>query len=238
MDQGGGAPGFHGRIPFVILDAVLFDLYETLVTELDKPLRRASSLATQLGLDERAYKCAWQSRRPEIVLGRCTFHDALAHIAAELGGVVDEPLLERLRSERVAQKTAVLKTVEPDVLAAVGALHDRGLKLAVVTNAFAEDVAGWESSPLRPFFDVTIFSYAVGLAKPDPEIYLQACRALGVVPQCAVFVGDGVEEVAGARAAGLAASRALWFASRWPQPTVKPDDLGVWRISQIVEAGA
>jgi haloacid dehalogenase-like hydrolase len=175
----------------VILHAVVFDLYETLVTELDKPVRRASSLATQLGVDETAYKRAWKSRRPEIVLGRCTFHDALAQIAAELGGVAD---------------------------------------------AFAEDVAGWESSPLRPFFDVTIFSYAVGLAKPDPEIYLQACRALGVLPRCALFVGDGIEEVAGARAAGLAVSRALWFAARWPQTTVKRDDLGLWRVSQVVEA--
>jgi len=218
------------------IHAVLFDLYETLVTELNKPVGRAGSLATQLGLDESAYKRAWKSRRPEIVLGRRTFHDALAQIAAELGGVADEPLLERLRSERVAQKMAVLKTVEPDVLAAVGALHDRGLKLAVVTNAFAEDVAGWESSPLRPLFDVTIFSYAVGLAKPDPEIYLQACRALGVLPQCARFVGDSIEEVAGARTAGLAASRALWFASRWPQTTVKREDLGLWRVSQVVEA--
>src|SRR5467141_2139245 len=119
MDQGGAAPGVHGRIPFVMLHAAVFDLYETLVTELNKPVRRAGSLATQLGLYERAYKRAWQSRRPEIVLGRCTFHDALAQIAAELGGAVDEPLLERLRVERVAQKTAVLKTVEPDVLAAV-----------------------------------------------------------------------------------------------------------------------
>jgi putative hydrolase of the HAD superfamily len=219
-----------------MLHAVVFDLYETLVTELDMPVRRASSLATELAVDESAYKRAWKSRRPEIVLGRCTFHDALAQIAAELGGVADEPLLERLRSERIAQKAAVLKSVEPDVLAAVGALRDRGLELAVVTNALAEDVAGWESSPLRPFFDVTIFSYAVGLAKPDPEIYLQACRALGVLPRCALFVGDGIEEVAGARAAGLAVSRALWFAARWPQTTVKRDDLGLWRVSQVVGA--
>lgn len=55
---------------------------------------------------------------------------------------------------------------------------------------------------MRPFFDVTIFSYAVGLAKPDPEIYLQACRALGVLPQA----------------------------------TIKRDDLGLWQISQVVDA--
>jgi putative hydrolase of the HAD superfamily len=214
----------------------VFDLYETLVTDLDRPLRRASSLATQLGVDESAYKREWKSWRPKIVLGRCMFHDALAQIAATLGGVVDQRLLEGLRAERVDQKTAVLKTVEPDMLAAVGELRRRGLKLGIITNAFAEDVAGWEWSPLRPFFDVVVVSCAVGLAKPDPEIYLHACRALGALPQCTLFVGDGVDEVAGARAAGLAASRALWFASRWPQTTVKHEELGLWRISQVVDA--
>lgn len=219
-----------------MVHAVVFDLFETLVTELNRPLRRASSLATQLGVDESAYKREWKLRRPEIVLGRCTLHDSLAQIATTLGAVVDEPLLEGLRSERVAQKTEVLETVEPDVLAAVGELRRRGLKLGIVTNAFAEDVVGWERSPLRSFFDVMVVSCAVGLAKPHPEIYLHACRALGTLPQCALFVGDGIDEVNGARAAGLAASRALWFASRWPQTAVKHDDLGLWRMSQVVDA--
>jgi len=216
--------------------AVLFDLFETLVTELNMSLRRASSLATLLAVDESAYKREWKSRRPEIVLGRCTFRDALAQIAAKLGGVVDEPLLERLRSERLAHKAAVLQTVEPDMLAAVRELYRGGLTLGVVTNAFAEDVAGWERSPLRPFFEVTVVSCAVRLAKPDPQIYLEACRALGALPQHTLFVGDGIAEVVGARAAGLTASRALWFASRWPQTTIKRDDPGLWRMSQVVDA--
>ena len=216
--------------------AVLFDLYETLVTELDASVRRASSLAAKLAVDERAYKREWKSRRPDIVQGRRTFRDALAQIASSLGRAADEVVLEELRSERVAQKTAVLQAVNPDVLAAVGELRRRGLKLAVVSNAFQEDVAGWPGSPLRPFFDVTLFSCTSGLVKPDPEVYLAACRALGVIPQRALFVGDGAdEELEGASAAGLAAFRALWFASRWPQTTIRRDDPGLWRVSQVVD---
>ena len=216
--------------------AVLFDLYETLITELNAPVRRASSLAAKLAVDESAYKREWKSRRPDIVQGRCTFRDALAQIASRLGRAVDEVILEELRSERVAQKTAVLQAVDPDVLAAVGELRRRGLKLAVLSNAFEEDVAGWSGSPLRPFFDVTLFSCSSGLVKPDPEVYLAACRALGAIPQRALFVGDGAdEELEGARAAGLAAFRALWFTSRWPQTTIRRDDPGLWRVSQVVD---
>jgi putative hydrolase of the HAD superfamily len=218
------------------IQAVLFDLFETLVTELNAPVRRASSLAAQLGVDESEYKREWKSRRSDVVLGRCTFHDALAQIAAGLGRATDEAVLELLRSERVVQKAGILRAVEPGVLAALGELRNEGLKLAVITNAFAEDVAGWEDSPLRPLFDVTVFSCAAGLAKPDPEIYLAACRALDVMPQQGLFVGDGADEVEGARATGLAASRALWFASRWPQTTIRRNELGLWRLSEVLDA--
>jgi len=120
--------------------------------------------------------------------------------------------------------------------AAVGELRRRGLKLGVITNTLPEDVVGWERSPLQPLFDVTVFSCAVGLAKPDPEIYRVACRALEVLPQHALFIGDGVDEVAGARLAGLAANRALWYASKLPKAGVKGDDPGLRRIRQVVDA--
>jgi len=68
----------------VRMHAVLFDLYETLVSELGVPVRRASSLATQLGVDEAAYKREWKSRRPEILLGHYTFQQALAQIRDNL----------------------------------------------------------------------------------------------------------------------------------------------------------
>jgi len=147
-----------------MIQAVLFDLFETLVTESTASVRRASALARDLGLNNHAYRSHWRARRSDIVLGRCSFRDVLARIIGTLGGRLDDALLERLRAERVEQKAAVLRDVEPDVLAALGALRTAGVKLAVVTNSFAEDVAGWDSSPLRPFFDVTLVSCALGRA--------------------------------------------------------------------------
>jgi len=220
-----------------MIQGVLFDLFETLVTESSASMRRASSLAAELGVNEDAYRQDWRSRRSDIVLGRCSFRDTLAQIVRTLGGTPDDELLDHLRSERVSQKAAVLRAIEPDVLAAIDALRARGIKLAVVTNSFAEDVAGWDSSPLRSCFDVTVFSCAAGLAKPDPEIYLLACRELHLPPGRALFVGDGGDdELAGARAAGLDTCRALWFLSRWPHATLARDDPGLWHAADVVHA--
>jgi len=220
-----------------MIQGVLFDLFETLVTESATSIRRASSLAAELGVDENAYRQHWRSRRSDIVLGRCTFRDALAQVVRTLGGTPDEKLLEDLRSERVKQKAAVLRTVEPDVLAAIDGLRARGLKLAVVTNSFAEDVAGWDGSPLRSSFDIMLCSCAIGLAKPNPEIYLLACRELRVPPGRALFIGDGADdELDGARTAGLHACRALWFLSRWPHATLTQDEPGLWHAADVLQA--
>jgi HAD superfamily hydrolase (TIGR01509 family) len=218
-----------------MIQGVLFDLFETLVTESDALVRRASSLAPQLAVNEDAFRRHWRSRRPDVVLGRSTFRDTLAQIARALGGTPDEKLLDDLRSERMSQKAAVVRDVEADVLAAVEALRGRGLRLALVTNSFAEDVAGWDSSPLPPFFDVALFSCAVGLAKPDPRIYLLACRNLDIAPAHTLFIGDGADdELAGARRAGLQACQALWFLARRRPPAFAPDDRGLWRPSDVV----
>jgi HAD superfamily hydrolase (TIGR01509 family) len=186
---------------------------------------------------EQAYRRHWRAGRLDVVLGRRSFRDTVAEIVRTLGGTPDENLLEHLRSERLEQKASVLRTVEPDVLAAVGTLRVEGLKLAVVTNSFAEDAAGWGRSPLGSLFDVAVFSCAAGLAKPDPEIYLLACRELQVPPGRALFIGDGADdELSGARAAGLHACRALWFLSRWPHATVTPSEPGLWHATDVVHA--
>jgi putative hydrolase of the HAD superfamily len=222
-----------------MIEAVLFDLFETLVTERVLPVRRAGSLAAELGLDEAAYKREWRSRRPQIVLGRTTFTDTLVQIGSRLGRAIDAEALKRLRAERIAEKAAVLGAVEPQILAALAGLRRRRVKLGLVTNSFAEDVAGWGQSPLSRFFDVTVFSCDAGRMKPDPAIYLEACKRLDVMPRQALFVGDGSDnELTGARAAGLTTARALWFASRWPHKTAESGERGLSQIEQVLDVAA
>lgn len=52
-------------------------------------------------------------------------------------------------------------------------------------------------------FDPIVYSHEVGLAKPDPRIYALACDLLDCSPDEVVFIDNLVENVAGARAAGM-----------------------------------
>jgi putative hydrolase of the HAD superfamily len=84
--------------------------------------------------------------------------------------------------------------------------------LAVVSNCFAEDVDAWPQCLAAECFDASVFSFEVGTAKPEPDIYLAAMQRLGVEVCNAVFIGDGGDdELLGAERAGLRAAQAAWF---------------------------
>jgi len=97
--------------------------------------------------------------------------------------------------------------VEPDTLAAIGELHQRGLAMACVTNTILLD-EGIRDVLLRlglhRYIRHAVVSSAEGYRKPHPSLFHAALEALGVAPQDAVFVGDRLrDDIAGAKAVGM-----------------------------------
>jgi HAD superfamily hydrolase (TIGR01509 family) len=86
-------------------------------------------------------------------------------------------------------------------------LGRRGHKLGVITNTVysLERKMRWlERVGVSDLLDVVSCSSALGIAKPDPAIYRGALDRTGVSAREAVFVGHSAEELAGARAVGMA----------------------------------
>ena len=196
--------------------AILFDLFETLITESRDPPRGVSSLAPELECVREAFRAQWKTRRPAVTAGRLSFRDALGDIVITLGGHADEVVLRRICDDRVRAKARAFAQIDRDVVMMIDYLRSQGLRLGVISNCFAEDVVEWPQSSLASRFDCTLFSFEVGLAKPDPAIYLEATRRLGVSASDTWFIGDGQDdELLGAERAGLRSFQALWFLKRW-----------------------
>ena len=214
--------------------ALLFDLFETLITESGEPLAGVSSLAPKLGCERTDFRPHWKTRRPAVLAGRLSFRQALEDIALSLGSHPDEATLQRICDDRVRAKARPFERLEPHILTTIKHLRSRSLRLAVVSNCFAEDITAWPQCALGSLFDCTMFSCEVGLAKPDPAIYLEATRRLRVDVSDAWFIGDGMDdELLGATQAGLRAFRALWFLKRWPHYREAPSS--VLDLSNIEE---
>jgi len=136
-------------------------------------------------------------------------YDALRTIFEELGMPVDNGLVEAGGNAYSAGEGSALAPLRAGAGEVLAALHDRGLRLGVISNtlqpAWSMDEALARRGLLH-FFAARIYSSEVRVAKPHAAIFHAALNALGVVPDRAIHVGDRlVADVAGAQGAGMRA---------------------------------
>ncbi len=198
--------------------AVIFDLYETLITEYVTGGHPQPSIAQRLGLAEAEFTAAWRARHDDRMSGRqADYVVVLRAICRELAHPVDDDLLQQLYRERLAIKAGPFGHPDRKILDMLQYLRELHVRLGVISNCTPEEVTAWHTCPLAPYMDEVVFSYEVGWAKPAPQIYQRACQRLRVIPQRALFIGDGGgDELAGAARVGLAPYWATWFLDQWP----------------------
>ena len=93
----------------------------------------------------------------------------------------------------------------PAMLEAIRRLRARGVRVGALTNNWRREGPDDDVIPhaLRAHFDAFVESRAVGLRKPDPRIYVLACRELGVEPARTAFLDDIGANLKPARALGM-----------------------------------
>ena len=95
----------------------------------------------------------------------------------------------------------------PDVIPALDALKEQ--RLGIITNSnLAYQTNKLKRLGILDRFEWLVASEQVGVAKPDPAIFIEACRRAQAEPRDCVYVGDDFEKDAVAsQAAGL---RGIW----------------------------
>ncbi|MBD0317232.1 MAG: HAD family hydrolase [Thermoleophilia bacterium] len=137
----------------------------------------------------------------------------------------DEELARFLAAEHEVWEPALESGTVGHAL--LDSLRDRGLKLALVSNAkdptwlLEEDL---RSMGLAERLDAAVFSSEVGVRKPHPAMFERALAALGVEPARTLFVGDSLyADVWGAKKLGMTTVQALWFRADDDERGVEPD---------------
>ncbi len=94
--------------------------------------------------------------------------------------------------------------VFPDVLPALDALRDVGIRMAVISNWTWAAVELLHDLELAAHFEAFAISARVGYQKPHAGIFRHALELTGVAPERAIHVGDQYRaDVLGARAVGI-----------------------------------
>ena len=124
-------------------------------------------------------------------------------------GIVRDEASDRALAEMRAYHDVhnLWEHVPAAVAPALASLRGAGVRLVVVSNANGTLRALFDRVGLTAWFDVVLDSHEWGVEKPDPRLFQLALAESGADAASTMHVGDFVHiDIAGARAAGLAAA--------------------------------
>jgi putative hydrolase of the HAD superfamily len=131
--------------------------------------------------------------------GTPSYDDYHRVILGQLGVEPTGELLAELT--RPVDPRTILETF-PEVLPTLRELRRRGVRMAVVSDAWPELPALHAGLGMDEFFEAYAVSAEVGCRKPDPRMYRHASDALGLPPEQCLFLDDDPSLVAAAIALG------------------------------------
>lgn len=183
---------------------VIFDLFFTLVSP-DIDDDEFPPTYEVLGVDKMAWReQVFGTSNARLTGGEMDPYRIVGNMARAIDPSISDSTIRDATEQRIARFERVLMSVPETTISVLDALRTSDIKTALITNADVIETQGWDASPLASLFDVCIFSWRVGYAKPDIRIYNHCLERLGVSSSEAIFVGDGgSDELKGARAAGL-----------------------------------
>ncbi len=194
-----------------MIKAVIFDMFETLVSLFEGRTYFGENIAADIGVDPAVFRKEWHATENSRSIGELTIKEALNVVFKKLG-IEDEDKVKLVANKRREALNDTFSAIPEDSIKLLEELKKRGIKIGLITNTFSDERDFIRKSPLFPFFDVALISFEQGLCKPDPELYKKMTEQLGVYADECLYVGDGgSKELYAAREAGMHPVQCTWF---------------------------
>ena len=203
-----------------MIKAVIFDMFETLVTLFEGRTYFSENIAADLGIPPEDFRREWHATERARSIGIYSMAEGTAITLKNLNVYSEEnvQLIVRKRKEALGD---TFSAIPVESIKLLKKLREKDLMIGLISNSFSDERDLIVESPLYPLFDVTMISYETGLYKPDPAVFKAMIEKLGVKSEECLYVGDGgSRELYGARDAGMNAVQCTWFHDRAFEPHV------------------
>ncbi|MED2972109.1 HAD-IA family hydrolase [Fictibacillus sp. B-59209] len=179
-----------------MIKAVVFD-FDGLILDSEKSIYNAiQEIFTE-------HSCNMPLELWQQCIGTKDFLDPFEYLEEQINKKVDRKGLRAKHHERVLSMLEGEKPL-PGVEDYLEAAKELGLKIALATSSSRQWVTGHlEKLNLLSYFDCLKTADDVEHVKPDPALYLEAVKCLGVKPNEAIAFEDSANGARAAKAAGL-----------------------------------
>ena len=209
--------------------AVIFDMFETLITHFKSTLYFGKQIAEDMGIPEKKFREIWDPTDYARTIGKMTLEEVFEQIL-KASDKYDPELVRRLADKRTAAKVECFNHLHEEIIPMFETLKKQGYKIGLISNCYFEEATVIKNSVLWPYFDVACLSCELGIAKPEKEIFDRCVEELGVAYEECMYVGDGgSEELETAKLLGMKPVQAVWYLQQGSkQPT--------WRKPEFLQA--
>jgi putative hydrolase of the HAD superfamily len=191
--------------------AVIFDMFETLITHYQSPLYFGTQMAVDTGIPEDIFQSLWRPTEQERSVGKVTLEEVLEMILRK-NHCYSDTLLKEIADKRIEAKEECFRHLHNEIIPLLSTLKERGLLIGLISNCFSEEADVIRRSELFTYFDAVYLSYEQGIQKPDEEIFQRCMDRLSVKAEECIYVEDGgSNELETARKLGMNAVQAAWY---------------------------
>lgn len=212
-----------------MIKAVIFDMFETLITHFKSPLYFGAQIAEDMGVPEKKFREIWDPTDYARTIGQMTLEEVLEQIL-RASDKYDPELVQMIADKRTKAKVECFHHLHEEIVPMFEELKKQGYKVGLISNCYFEEATVIKDSVLRQYFDVAVLSCEQGVAKPEKEIFYRCIAELGVKPEECLYVGDGgSQELETAKELGMKPLQAVWYLQQGSkQPT--------WRKPEFLQA--
>ena len=194
-----------------MIKAVIFDMYETLITLFESPFYFGTQMAFDAGIEEEKFQEIWRTAEADRTIGKITLEEILERIL-KTNDCYSETKMNLIINKRIRSREEAFEHLHKDIISMLRELKERGILIGLISNCFSEEAMVIKKSVLYPYFDAVCLSFDEGVQKPDLAIFNRCLEKLNVQAKDCLYVGDGgSNELEAAQMVGMKAVQAVWY---------------------------
>ena len=114
-----------------MIKAVIFDMYETLITLFDSPLYFGTQMAADAGIPEEKFQKIWRTEEKNRTIGKITLEELLEKVLRE-NNCFSEEKMNTILKKRIHCKEEVFEHLHIEIIPMLKALKEKGILIGLI----------------------------------------------------------------------------------------------------------